>query len=48
MSVERRAYLGTSALAKWYLNELGSGAFVEVLQTLDVAVISGLTRTEMR
>jgi hypothetical protein len=48
MSVERRAYLDTSALAKWYLNELGSDAFVDFLQTLDVAVISSLTRTEMR
>ena len=48
MSAERRAYLDTSALAKWYLNESGSEAFVAYLQTLDVAVISGLTVTEMR
>ena len=48
MSAERRAYLDTSALAKWYLNEPGSDAFVNFLQALDVAVISSLTRTEMR
>lgn len=48
MSAERRVYIDTSALAKWYLNESGSGAFVDYLQTLDVAVISSLTVTEMR
>jgi len=48
MSAERRAYLDTSALAKWYLNESGSEAFVGYLQSLDVAVISSLTVTEMR
>ena len=48
MSAERRAYLDTSALAKWYLNEEGSEAFVSFLQSLDVAVISSLTATEMR
>ena len=48
MSVERRAYLDTSALAKWYLNEQGSEAFVAFVQSLDVAVISSLTITEMR
>ena len=48
MSAERRAYLDTSALAKWYLNEPGSDAFVNFVQALDVAVISSLTRTEMR
>jgi len=48
MSADRRAYLDTSALAKWYLNEPGSDAFVNFLQALDVAVISSLTRTEMR
>jgi predicted nucleic acid-binding protein len=48
MSAERRAYLDTSALAKWYLNEQGSEAFVAFLQSLDVAVISSLTITEMR
>ena len=45
MSAERRAYLDTSALAKWYLNEPGSDAFVNFLKALDVAVISSLTRT---
>ena len=48
MSAERRAYLDTSALAKWYLNEQSSDAFVDFLQGLDVAVISSLTITEMR
>ena len=48
MSAEKRAYLDTSALAKWYLNEAGSEAFVEFLQGLDSAVISSLSVTEMR
>jgi uncharacterized protein len=48
MLAERRAYLDTSALAKWYLNESGSDAFVSFLQSLDSAVISSLTLTEMR
>jgi predicted nucleic acid-binding protein len=42
------AYLDTSALAKWYLNEAGSERFVAYLQGLDSAIISSLTRTEMR
>ena len=48
MSVEQRAYLDTSALAKWYLNEVGSESFVDFLQRLGSAVISSLTVTEMR
>jgi len=48
MGAEQRAYLDTSALAKWYLNEAGSEAFVEFLQGLDSAVISSLSVTEMR
>ena len=51
MSAESRAasaYLDTSALAKWYVNEPGSDAFVAYLQGLDSAVISSLTRVEMR
>ncbi len=48
MSVERSAYLDTSALAKWYLNEAGSDAFVAYLHGLDLALISSLTRVEMR
>ena len=48
MGVEQRAYLDTSALAKWYLNEVGSEAFVDFLQRLGSAVISSLTVTEMR
>lgn len=41
-------YLDTSALAKWYLNEAGSEEFVAYLRGLDSAVISSLTRPEMR
>ena len=48
MGADKRAYLDTSALAKWYLNEAGSEAFVEFLQGLDSAVISSLSVTEMR
>ena len=48
MSAEQRAYLDTSALAKWFLNEPGSEAFVSFLQGLGSAVISSLTVTEMR
>ena len=48
MSSEKRAYLDTSALAKWYFNEVGSEAFVGFLQGLDSAAISSLTVTEMR
>jgi predicted nucleic acid-binding protein len=48
MPAERRAYLDTSALAKWYLNESGTDVFVSFLQGLDSAVISSLTLTEMR
>jgi len=48
MSAKKRACLDTSALAKWYLNEAGSEAFVEFLQGLDSAVISSLSVTEMR
>ena len=40
--------LDTSALARSYLNESGLDAFVDYLQTLDVAVISSLTVMEMR
>ena len=42
------AYLDTSALAKWYVNERGSDAFVAYLQGLDSAAITSLTRAEMR
>ncbi len=42
------AYLDTSALAKWYVNEPGSEEFVAYLQGLGAAVISSLTRIEMR
>lgn len=48
MSARPGTYLDTSALAKWYLNEAGSEAFVPYLQGLDSAVVSSLVRTEMR
>ena len=48
MSDREVVYLDTSALAKWYLNEPGSDAFVEFLQSVNIAVISSLTCTEMR
>ncbi|QNI66386.1 type II toxin-antitoxin system VapC family toxin [Synechococcus sp. BMK-MC-1] len=48
MGVEQRAYLDTSALAKWYMNEVGSESFVDFLQRLGSAVISSLTVMEMR
>ena len=48
MSGEGAVYLDTSALAKWYLNEPGSEAFVAFIQAVGMAVISTLTRTEIR
>ena len=48
MSVSGRAYIDTSALAKWYLNEANSATFVRFLSSVDAAVISSLTHTEMR
>ena len=47
MSVESN-YIDTSALAKWYLNEELSDEFTDWIQTIDQAIISELTRTEMR
>ncbi len=41
-------YLDTSALAKWYLNEAGSDAFVAWIKQQDDVHISTLTATEMR
>ncbi|HED13436.1 MAG TPA: PIN domain-containing protein [Gammaproteobacteria bacterium] len=41
-------YLDTSALAKWYLNEVGSDVFVEWIKQQDDVHISSLTVTEMR
>ena len=42
------AYLDTSALAKWYLNEDNTDAATTYIISLDRAVISSLTITEMR
>lgn len=41
-------YLDTSALAKWYLNEKNSHAFVVWIGQQDDVHISSLTATEMR
>lgn len=41
-------YIDTSALAKWYLNEVNSQSFVDYLKTISRPVISHLTITEMR
>jgi len=41
-------YLDTSALAKWYLNEKNSDAFVLWIGQQDDVHISSLTATEMR
>lgn len=48
MSDEDIIYIDTSALAKWYLNEEGSEEFTQYIQGVDTAVISSLTKTEMR
>jgi uncharacterized protein len=47
MSAES-AYIDTSALAKWYLPEPGSDAFVDFIRSQDSAAISRLTTVELR
>ena len=42
------AYIDTSALAKWYLPEPGSDAFVDFIRRQDSAAISRLTAVELR
>jgi uncharacterized protein len=42
------AYVDTSALAKWYLPEPGSDAFVDFIRSQDNAAISRLTTVELR
>jgi predicted nucleic acid-binding protein len=42
------AYLDTSALAKWYLNEPRSEEFVAYLQSVEEAIVGSLAITEMR
>jgi predicted nucleic acid-binding protein len=42
------AYVDTSALAKWYLPEPGSDAFVDFIRRQDGAAISRLTTVELR
>ncbi|MGR9085620.1 MAG: type II toxin-antitoxin system VapC family toxin [Gammaproteobacteria bacterium] len=48
MSGSHAVYLDTSALAKWYLTESNSEQVSAYIVVLDVAVISTLTKTEMR
>ncbi len=42
------AYLDTSALAKWYLAEFNTDVVTAYIISLDQAIISSLTITEMR
>jgi uncharacterized protein len=42
------AYVDTSALAKWYLPEPSSDAFVDFIRRQDSAAISRLTTVELR
>ncbi|MEC4750159.1 type II toxin-antitoxin system VapC family toxin [Methylomicrobium sp. Wu6] len=48
MSDNSAVYLDTSALAKWYLAESNSEEVSAYIVGLDVAVVSTLTKTEMR
>lgn len=48
MNADDNAYIDTSALAKWYLNEQNSDEFSVYIRKLDVAIISSLTCVEMR
>jgi predicted nucleic acid-binding protein len=48
MSDNNAVYLDTSALAKWYLAESRSEEVSAYIVGLDVAVVSTLTKTEMR
>ncbi|WP_020562114.1 type II toxin-antitoxin system VapC family toxin [Methylosarcina fibrata] len=48
MSGNGVVYLDTSALAKWYLSEPNSEEVSAYVIGLDVAVVSTLTKTEMR
>lgn len=41
-------YLDTPVLAKWYLNEPGTKEVTDYIRSVDRAVISSLTMTEMR
>lgn len=47
-SDKRVVYLDTSVLAKWYLLETNSDQVTDYIIGLDSAVISTLTKTEMR
>lgn len=48
MSDKLKVYLDTSALAKWYLAEANSDQVEAYIVTLDQAIISTLSKTEMR
>jgi uncharacterized protein len=41
-------YVDSSALAKWYLEEVGSGEFVDFMGVWQIALISRLTVVEIR
>jgi hypothetical protein len=45
---DERPYLDTSALAKWYIHEPGSEAFVDFIRCHSPAVISRLGALELR
>jgi predicted nucleic acid-binding protein len=48
MSDNNAVYLDTSALAKWYLSESNSEQVSAYIVGLDIAIVSTLTKTEMR
>jgi predicted nucleic acid-binding protein len=45
---DKIAYLDTSVLAKWYLNEINSEQVADYIVNLNSAVISTLSKTELR
>lgn len=48
MNTGERAFLDTSALAKWYLNEAGAERFVRFLQRTTARAVSRLALVEIR
>lgn len=48
MNDKHIVYLDTSVLAKWYLAESNSEQVTDYIVGLDIAVVSTLTKTEMR
>jgi predicted nucleic acid-binding protein len=45
---DKRVYLDTSVLAKWYLTEVNSEQVADYIVSLDLAIISTLSKTEFR